>query len=262
VSSAADPQAWTAQVLASQPSVSIGACLSRAGGLLAGNLGLLFGASFLVWSISIVLDYTTCGVLTFVLRGALYGGFYGLILSRIRGQPAGLGAVFAGFREGFGQLMLAGMVATLLTKVGMCCLLLPGLYLYVAWLFAIPLIADRQLEFWSAMEASRKVVNRVWFQVFAVVLLAFLPSILVHFYLQWQMTTAIMPTMQELINTALASGHPDMERFGTTVRQVEASIRPLVLLAKGVLLLNLPFATAALMYAYEDLFGSRRTPQA
>jgi hypothetical protein len=37
---------------------------------------------------------------------------------------------------------------------------------------------------------------------------------------------------------------------------------PLALLSKFILLLNLPFALGALMYAYESLFGTRTPPPA
>ena len=43
--------------------------------------------------------------------------------------------------------------------------------------FSVPLVADKQMEFWSGMELSRKVVTRVWFQIFALVLVAFLPKV-------------------------------------------------------------------------------------
>ena len=71
--------------------------------------------------------------------------------------------MFAGFSFGFVQLMLAGFLTGLLTMIGLaCCLVLPGLYLFVAWVFSVPLVADKRLEFWSAMELSRKTVTRVW----------------------------------------------------------------------------------------------------
>ena len=43
---------------------------------------------------------------------------------------------------------------------------LPVIYLSTCWAFSLPLVVDRKMNFWSAMELSRKVVNKHWFMVF------------------------------------------------------------------------------------------------
>jgi len=47
-----------------------------------------------------------------------------------------------------------------LVMIGCVLCLIPGIYLSVAWYFAIPLIIDRRMNFWAAMECSRKMVNK------------------------------------------------------------------------------------------------------
>ncbi len=42
----------------------------------------------------------------------------------------------------------------------------PSTYLLVGYVFMLPLIADRQLTIWSAMETSRRAVHRQWIQMF------------------------------------------------------------------------------------------------
>ena len=54
----------------------------------------------------------------------------------------------------------------LLTWLGFICCIIPGIYLAVAWMFTLPLIVDKKLDFWSAMELSRKVVTKHWFHFF------------------------------------------------------------------------------------------------
>ena len=49
--------------------------------------------------------------------------------------------------------------------------LIPVIYLAVSWKFTLPLIIDRQMDFWSAMGASRKMVGKHWWQVFGLVIL-------------------------------------------------------------------------------------------
>lgn len=48
-------------------------------------------------------------------------------------------------------------------------LLIPAIYLGVAYTFAVPLVVERRVEFWAAMEASRKTVTHQWFGIFALV---------------------------------------------------------------------------------------------
>jgi uncharacterized membrane protein len=48
--------------------------------------------------------------------------------------------------------------------------LIPVTYLMVNWQFAVPLIVDRKIGFWSAMTTSWKIVHKHWFQLFGLVL--------------------------------------------------------------------------------------------
>ena len=253
--------AWSAEVLARQPNVQIGRCLGQSWDLLTANLGLLFGATFLVWLVTLGCQFVPIigGVINWLIYGVLYGGLYLIILNRIRGRPASIGDVFAGFSFGFAQLMLAGFLCKLLATIGLwCCLVLPGLYLTVAWIFSVPLVADKRLEFWSAMELSRKMVTRVWFESFGLLLLAFLPVILMFIFVQIRISSAVYPVIQEMVS----SGPPDFSHLRDIMMQIAKLSIPLTLLLKLVLLLNLPFALGALMYAYEGLFGTRSTPTA
>ena len=193
-----------------------------------------------------------------LLRGALYGGLYLVILNRIRQQPASVGDVFAGFRLAYVQLMLVGLVSALLAGIGFCFCLVPWIYLMVAWVFSIPLVADKKLEFWSAMELSRKVATRVWFPLFGLCLIVFLPVILVNLVAGVKIGATVISMVQEMIS----SGSPDPARMTQTLTQMVKASLPLWALTKLVLLLNLPLALGALMYAYEDLFGSRPAPTA
>ena len=253
--------AWSAAVSGRQPEVQIGRCFAQSWSLLTGNFGLIFGATFLVWLITTGCQFIPLigGIINWLIYGVLYGGLYLLFLNRIRGRPASIGDVFAGFSLGFAQLMLVGFLTKLLTMIGIaCCLVVPGLYLFVAWVFSVPLVADKRLEFWSAMELSRKVVTRVWFEMFGLVLLAFLPVILTYIIVQVVVTSAVFPAIQDLMQ----SGPPDFNHLMAVMMHIAKLSIPLALVSKFILLLNLPFALGALMYAYENLFGTRTPPPA
>ena len=45
-------------------------------------------------------------------------------------------------------------------------------YLQVNWVFTFPLVIDKQMDFWTAMKASWKMVGKHWWQVFGLVILA------------------------------------------------------------------------------------------
>jgi hypothetical protein len=49
--------------------------------------------------------------------------------------------------------------------IGLACLI-PVTYLTISWQFTLPIIIDKQMDFWEAMKTSFKRVNKHWFQVF------------------------------------------------------------------------------------------------
>lgn len=77
---------------------------------------------------------------------------------------------FAGFNF-FWQLFLLSLMVSVMIGIGMVLLIIPGVYLMVGYFFASPLVVDRRLDFWPAMELSRLTVNPLWFSLFAFVLL-------------------------------------------------------------------------------------------
>jgi uncharacterized membrane protein len=132
-----------------------------------------------------------------------------MFLRRIRGEQVQIGDLFAGFNIAFLQLVLAGLVKWLLTSVGLVLCILPGIYLAVAYVFVLPLVIDKQMEFWPAMEVSRQVVHQHWWSMF--------------------LLTIVLALVACAGFLACIVG----------------------------LVISIPVATAAMMYVYEDLFGTR-----
>ena len=236
-------------VLARGVGVNIGDCLSRGWRLLVNNLPLFLGVSLVLLLIRFGLGFIpVIGPLVYwIIFGSLYGGFYMTFLKRVRGESAVIGDLFGGFSENFVQFMLAGLVMNLLTAIGMFFCVLPGIYLAVAWKFSLALMADRRMEFWPAMEWSRRVITRHWFQIFGVLAVAYLPLILFSGYSVFHMLSVLFPL---IINSG---GRLDLSQ----VMKVAGEVVTLSLTQQLITLFALPFATAALMHAYEDLFGTR-----
>lgn len=200
-------------------------CITRGWELLKTNMGVLFVATLFYLAIEMAVGGlskvpvigTILSIANFVVAGPLMGGLLYLFIRVNRGEPAQAGDMFDGFRRSFGQLFLATLVQGLLVlvclipflvifigklmpvvpqlsqlqpgsvpdqalldtvlsavltslPVGLVCAI-PATYLSVCWKFTLPLIIDRQMEFWPAMRLSWKRVNQHWWQVFGLVIL-------------------------------------------------------------------------------------------
>jgi hypothetical protein len=230
--------------------LDVGGCLGRGWQLLRQHFVLLFTAASLVWMM-MVGSMFTCGLVTLVIGGALHGGLMVLYLKLLRQQPASVLDVFSGFSPWFVQLMFVWVVSQVASGLGMICLA-PGIYLKVIWVFGLALAADRRMEFWPALELSRRMVSKHWFQVAALVGLAYLPFIVVWLY------TAVQSAYYMLEHYGGMGVGVDWSRLFKEFNQVARFNAKLELQRQLVLLFNLPFAYAVLMRAYEDIFGARR----
>jgi uncharacterized membrane protein len=200
------PEAIAASYLQRHVSIDISSALSRGWALVRDHMPVLVGATVLGWLITVGL--AAVPVLGWIVGFILLGGMDYMLLRRIRGEEVQLGDMFEGFNRSLLDLTMAGLVKWLLTCLGLLLCILPGIYLAVGYVFALPLVIDKKMDFWTAMEVSRRVVHEHWWSVFALIIV--------------------------LCLVALAG----------------------FLLCGVGALISVPVATAALMYVYEDLFGT------
>jgi hypothetical protein len=191
--------------------VDISGAISRGWALLRDNMAVLVGATVLGWLVSVGLAFVP--ILGWVVGFVLLGGLDFMYIRRIRGEEVQIGDVFAGFNLAFVNLAMAGLVKWLLVSLGFVLCILPGIYLGVGYVFALPLVVDKKMEFWTAMEVSRRVVHAQWWSTLALVIV--------------------------LALVAFAG----------------------FLLCGIGALITIPLSTAAFMYVYEDLFGTRAAAQ-
>jgi hypothetical protein len=182
--------------------LDIGGCVTRAWEVLRANFWLMVGGCaiylLIIGGISGFAQIPFIGILfslaSIIITGPLMGGVYGFLLRVLRGQQAEFGEVFSGFRDRMGQLILSYIVPMFISMaaavpgaivmavpifimvknhaahpgwialavVGLAILLVPVIYLSICWTFAIPLVMDRRLDFWTAMKVSRGQVSRHW----------------------------------------------------------------------------------------------------
>jgi uncharacterized membrane protein len=204
------PDVIAATYLERSATIDISTALSRGWALVRDHLLVLVGATVLAWLVTVGLAFVP--ILGWLVGFVLMGGLDYMFLRRIRGETVQVGDVFAGFNLAFVNLAMVGLVKALLTMLGFLLCIVPGIYLGVGYMFAMPLVVDKKMEFWTAMEVSRRVVHEHWWSVFALLIVL----ILVVF------AGFLVCGVGELI--------------------------------------TIPLATAALMYVYEDLFGTPAVP--
>jgi uncharacterized membrane protein len=241
------------EILERDYQLDIGGCISRGWDLMQKNMGLLIGATLIYFGIEFAISLLGAipligplfSIANIFISAPLLGGLYFVILQAIRRRPATAGDVFEGFRRRFGQLILGQLVTSILAGlclipagiaaavvlfpamakhqeptpamfiiIGLVALIcvIPMVFMQVNWMFSLPLIVDRGMDFWPAMQASWKKVRTHWWQVFGLILLC------------------------GLINVV-------------------------GLLACCVgLIFSIPLGFAAMMYAYETIFGESPAP--
>ena len=162
-----NPEAFIEEALARDYTLDIGRCLSRGWTLVRSDFWPLVGITALVLVLlSAVSSSEKTSVLGMLLGGPLFGGLWFHFLKKLRGELVSVETAFAGFSSRFLHLVLAGFVTDLLTMLGLLCLLVPGIYLLVAWNFTLPLVIDQRLDFWAAMRLSRKMITKHWWKFF------------------------------------------------------------------------------------------------
>jgi hypothetical protein len=168
---AQDAQRQAREVLLQDYRIGIGDCIGRAWELIKRDFWFLVGASFVAGLIGAggFIPYLGA-VASLIIGGPMMGGLNALYLKKIRGQSANFGDIFLGFGPAFASLLGAFLICMLLSTAGVMLCILPGIYLAVSWVFTIPLVIDKRMGFWEAMELSRKVVTKHWWKVFGLVI--------------------------------------------------------------------------------------------
>jgi uncharacterized membrane protein len=110
------------------------------------------------------------GLISLAISAPLGAGFYVVSAKLMQRRTPAFQDFFTGFQF-FVPLILLSVVSAVLIILGFIFLILPGVFLMVCYLFPSMLIIDRRLDFWPAMELSRKTVQAQWFGFFVFVLL-------------------------------------------------------------------------------------------
>jgi hypothetical protein len=190
-----------ARVTAEGRNFSVGEAIGRGWEVVSANLGLMIGAA-VIWMLCSVAGAIPCvGILIGLgVTPIVQAGIYRLALKLHRDEPAEFGDVFSTFSTSYLQLLLNTIVQAILIGVtvipgyalifvgsamaersegvglvlmlvGFLIMMPPAIYLGVSWIFSAPLIVDKGLDFWPAMELSRKVAGNQFFSVLGLLFL-------------------------------------------------------------------------------------------
>jgi hypothetical protein len=109
-------------------------------------------------------------VLAYIVGPPLWAGFLIVAMKLLLNQLTQVNDFTSGFKFIL-PLVLYSVVSSIFISIGFVLFIIPGLYLLVGYLFTTWLIVDRGLDFWQAMELSRKTVHKHFFEVFGFFLL-------------------------------------------------------------------------------------------
>jgi hypothetical protein len=238
---------------------------ARAWHLVGEHFGTVASASLLVWLIFTAMMYFPCfGLLPMLFYGPLFGGLYMFFIKLIREGDASPGDMFTVTREAAMPLMLCGFISLLLVQISVLLCCLPSIYLQIAWLFSLPLVVDRRMDFWSAMELSRRVATRHWFKLFGLCVVAFLPFVVFYSYMFTRETGDLWPYLkqvQALFIDMFSTGVPkeaELKRVFEQINEVEGSYSTWALIRQVLFLISMPLGIGSLAFVYEDLFGRKK----
>jgi uncharacterized membrane protein len=152
-----------------------------------------------------------------IISPALGAGFYVVSFQIARNRPKNFSDFFGGFKK-FLPLFLTSLVSTIFIVIGLILLIIPGIYLGVSYMFAQLLVIDKNMNFWSAMDTSRKLISKRWFSFFGLsIILGFL--ILAGFLLLGVGALVTIP----LATCVLAAAYEDIVGLNSVAAESDGS---------------------------------------
>lgn len=240
----AEPEIPPPAMPASLP-FTVGGCLGGGRDLLNRNFMPIAGGCLAVWTVNMALNFIPLlgGIAALFLIGPLYGAIFRMVLDRKRGLETTFFQAWSGLQSQVPTLIVAGALAAILTALGYL-LLVPGLYLTIAWSFGFLFIIDQKTDAWTGLENSRRTITSSFQGVALLLIICFMPLLIVSLYGGIQLAGEVM----KIINTGPITSE--------TLTLVATKIGPMALIIEVVRLLVMPLATCVIVEAYERLTSS------
>ena len=128
-------------------------------------MGVLSAGIALVASGAAVVFAILSQLVQLIVTAPLITGLFMLGIKRAAGQPVNAFMLFNYFPKTL-PLFLTYLLMLLLIVIGFALLVIPGIYLIIAYALALPLLVDKNLGIWESLETSRKSITSCWFRFF------------------------------------------------------------------------------------------------
>jgi len=167
------------ETLAGRTQWTVGELLGDSWKLVSGFKGTVWLASLAYMGVAIAIGFLTqvvaamtqsaviAQVLNFVLTCAvLYPMFAGLMMLGVR-RAAGAetrATMVGDYLPKAGRIAGLYIMQCLLIGIGLLLFIIPGIYLAVSYLIALPLAIDRDMGIGQALETSRRAIGTCWFR--------------------------------------------------------------------------------------------------
>lgn len=145
--------------------------------LIIGNSAVYFVFSLGLAESGVFILFGLVLLLFFCINESLKAGILMLGIKIARDERVLPTEVFSHFNKLLPIAIVNGLVWTLI-YAGYFLLIIPGIYLKVAYMLAVPLVVDKNMGPWQAMETSRKAITKHWFSFFGLLLIGILLFIL------------------------------------------------------------------------------------
>jgi uncharacterized membrane protein len=150
-----------------------GEYLSEGFELFKTNIGYFIGFGAIAFTLTLVVSFIPFigSFASAVLNAVTILGFYHVGMKTKKGMKVEFEDFFKPFNA-IGEIIGTSILVYILTVIGIIAFIIPGIYLSVAWTFAVPVVYFFKSPMWDSMEASRKVItkNWWWFFLFAIVI--------------------------------------------------------------------------------------------
>jgi uncharacterized membrane protein len=168
-----DPRLFDTYVNASF-SLNVREYLAQAWNMFKEHAGEFVGFTLVIFVASAVSSRISAAgsLIISAVAASFYAGYAIAAFRLLTGQSFQFSDFFKGFNY-FLPLFLAGLAGGFLVGVGLILLLVPGIYLAVCYMFTTFLIIDYRMDFWQAMETSRRIISKHWFTFFGFFLILF-----------------------------------------------------------------------------------------
>jgi hypothetical protein len=139
----------------------------------------------------------------------MFIGIHIMGMRHAENKSVSAGSIF-GYFDKIPSVFLCYIIMTIMVLLGTMLLILPGIYLMIAYIFALPLVVEKNMSAWQALEASRKALTRKWFPMFGLLILIGFANTLAIFTLgiAWIWTIPWSVLTMSMVYTKLFGAEP------------------------------------------------------